>query len=542
MEQNHHFELAEEYFRYLARRYPVMCASDEFHFLPRAQEAASYIHKLDWLTPESMEEDISILKDFQKRFRQLSGTQADPEVVIDLKLLTANAAGVLMELEGNQTWRHNPLLYLKIAFIGLDHALTKPAVDPAERMDRTFSRLNEIPRLIDQGIHNIQGIPESYHRAAIDMIEDCREYLIAETLNIPGIDSDRFQSIFNQAIQALNRFNKFLESALPVSDKRFAAASMEATLKDHFLYFRPLKEIYQIAVEEWDRNQKELEKLRQEIDSNASWQDLYHSYSPEGIDTPDTFSLYRDEINNICHFFQDMGLCGTDFFQTMELKETPRYLRSVRSGASFGASLTAGKQEKSYFYITTDGKGEDFDAHRKKRFHREFRFLVAHETIPGHHFLDSIRREMDNPVRRQIESSLFYEGWASFAESLLFEYGYLQNPLDRLVNCKRWLWRAARCQIDVGLPQGLLTENSAVELLITAGFSKVEAVKQIERFSLNPGYQLCYSLGSYEIKQIRKIYGNRLDRNVFYGHLLGGGELPFSIIRQRFEELIANQE
>ena len=108
----------------------------------------------------------------------------------------------------------------------------------------------------------------------------------------------------------------------------------------------------------------------------------------------------KDVGEYISRFFEDMGLCGTEFFQTMELKETPKYLRSVRSGASFGASLTAGKREKSYFYITTDGKGEDFDAHRKKRFHREFRFLVAHETVPGHHFLDSIRRELDNPVRR----------------------------------------------------------------------------------------------------------------------------------------------
>ena len=167
---------------------------------------------------------------------------------------------------------------------------------------------------------------------------------------------------------------------------------------------------------------------------------------------------------------------------------------------------------------------------------------MAHETVPGHHFLDSIRRGLKNPIRRQIESSLFYEGWASFAESLLFEYGYLQDPLDRLVNSKRWLWRAARCQIDVGLPQGLLTQSAAVELLRTAGFSKIEAVKQIERFSLNPGYQLCYSLGSYEFAQIKKVYGNRLDRNQFYGHLLGGGELPFSFIRQRFDRLTANEE
>ncbi len=541
MEQRHHFELAEEYFGYLAWRYPVMCASDEFHFLPRAEEAATYIHKLDWLSPESIEEDISVLKDFQNRFRQLSSVQEDPEILIDLRLLIANAAGFLMELEVNQTWRHNPLLYLKIGFIGLDHALTKPAVDSTEKFDRTLSRLGDIPRLIDQGINNIQGIPESYHQAAIGMIEDCRAYLIEEVSDLFGIGSDRFQSNFSLAIRSLDRFNKFLKSSRPVSDKRFEAASIETTLRDHFLYFRPLKEIFYIAVEEWERNLKELEKLRQEIDNHSSWQDLYHAYTPEGLDTHDTFSLYGDEIRNMCHFFQEKGLCVTDFLQTMELKETPRYLRSVRSGASFGASLTASKLEKSYFYITTESKGEEFDVLRKKRFHREYRFLTAHETVPGHHFLDSIRRELENPVRRQIESALFYEGWASFSESLLFEYGYLRNPLDRLVNCKRWLWRAARCQIDVGIPQGLLTADAAVELLLNAGFSKVEAIKQIDRFSLNPGYQLCYSLGGYEFKQIKKNYGNRLDKNVFYRYLLGGGELPFSIIRERFDNLLMRQ-
>ena len=32
--------LAFQYFDYLARCFPVMCASDEFHFLPRAEDAA----------------------------------------------------------------------------------------------------------------------------------------------------------------------------------------------------------------------------------------------------------------------------------------------------------------------------------------------------------------------------------------------------------------------------------------------------------------------------------------------------------------------
>ena len=42
-EQDAHLILAQEYFDDLARRFPVMCASDEFHFFPQAKA-----RKFDW--------------------------------------------------------------------------------------------------------------------------------------------------------------------------------------------------------------------------------------------------------------------------------------------------------------------------------------------------------------------------------------------------------------------------------------------------------------------------------------------------------------
>ena len=82
---------------------------------------------------------------------------------------------------------------------------------------------------------------------------------------------------------------------------------------------------------------------------------------------------------------------------------------------------------------------------------------------------------LENPVRSQIESPLFYEGWAYYVESLLTEYGYAEHPMDRLVDRKRRLWRAARCQIDIGLNSERLVPDDAIRLLTTAGFSPEEA-------------------------------------------------------------------
>ena len=132
--------LADSYFDFLAERFPVMCASDEFDFLPRAENASKYYDKLDHFKSNAVEDVIDELKSFQKRFAAADAEDVDLERFIDLKLLQANAAGILIELDIKRAWRYNPLLYLKIGFIGLDHALNKPAEDTREVRGRALSR------------------------------------------------------------------------------------------------------------------------------------------------------------------------------------------------------------------------------------------------------------------------------------------------------------------------------------------------------------------------------------------------------------------
>ena len=183
-------------------------------------------------------------------------------------------------------------------------------------------------------------------------------------------------------------------------------------------------------------------------------------------------------MEKILKFFKDKGL-GKDFlFSPVKIEETPAYLRSVRGSASFGAAFSSDEREKSYFYISTPQSGQKSQADAfllENRFNREYKFLTAHEIVPGHHLLDTFRRRIKNPIRRQIESPLFYEGWATYAESLLIKYGYVDTPIEKLVYYKRRLWRSARCIIDSGMPSGKIKKDNAVALLTASGFSQKEA-------------------------------------------------------------------
>ncbi len=78
-----HIDLAQRYFSYLAKRFPVMCASDEFPFLPRAEEASQYYNRLDNFEAGSINESTMALKEFQNKFNQLTGCNNDLEKLID---------------------------------------------------------------------------------------------------------------------------------------------------------------------------------------------------------------------------------------------------------------------------------------------------------------------------------------------------------------------------------------------------------------------------------------------------------------------------
>jgi len=541
--KNTHTDLATSYFDYLAKSFPVMCASDEFHFLPLAERASQYYDTLDNLDARIMAEHLPRLREFGKAFQLRETDESDLEALIDLALLKANVESILIELETKQSWRHNPLLYLKIAFIGLDQALTKPASEPAERAERAMARLDAIPKLLQQAMDNLSGLPVTYHRAGCAMSGDSKDYLReVGTYEMPGMGRLPEKSL-ESALSALGSFDRFLQGIAPVPDHEVPLLSLEATVKDHFLSVRSLSEIFEISVEEWRENQEHLIELQRRIDPSKSWRDLYHAYAPADIEETDTISLYEQEIAALRRFFHKQGFIGIESSGTLELCETPTYLRSVRSAASFSTALRGDAGETDLFYITTqpsDQQGTETGNLLKKRLHREYKFLSAHETVPGHHLLDGVRRGLSNPVRRQTESPLFYEGWAYYAESLLSEYGYVNSPIESLVDCKRRLWRAARCQIDVGLPTGKLSRDEAVDLFTTVGFSSKEANVQIDRFRLNPGYQLCYSLGRYEIERLRDIYGARMGRDAFHRLLLEGGELPFHLIEKRFDAATAS--
>jgi uncharacterized protein (DUF885 family) len=132
----------------------------------------------------------------------------------------------------------------------------------------------------------------------------------------------------------------------------------------------------------------------------------------------------------------------------------------------------------------------------------DYRLLTAHETFPGHHLLDSRRWGQLRPVRRHVEYPLFYEGWASFGEELMFDTGFFSGPADSLLMAKRRFWRAMRGRIDLDIHTRRRTLEEAAALMVANGLPARQAAAMVRRYALKPGYQLAYTMGRRQFKRL----------------------------------------
>ncbi|MEO7123530.1 MAG: DUF885 domain-containing protein [Lacisediminihabitans sp.] len=146
---------------------------------------------------------------------------------------------------------------------------------------------------------------------------------------------------------------------------------------------------------------------------------------------------------------------------------------------------------------------------------------VYHEGVPGHHLQigqATYNKAMLNTWRRNAGTSGHAEGWALYAERLMEQLGYLDDPADRLGMLDGQRMRAARVVLDIGVHlekvrpdgSGPWTGEFAFDFLS----HNVNMNPQFVRFEVNrylgwPGQAPSYKVGQRIWEQLRDEYQRR---------------------------------
>lgn len=173
---------------------------------------------------------------------------------------------------------------------------------------------------------------------------------------------------------------------------------------------------------------------------------------------------------------------------------------------------------------------------------------VYHEGVPGHHLqLGQAVYNKDelNSWRRNMFISGHGEGWALYAERLMEEFGFLDDPGDRFGMLDGQKLRATRVVLDLGIHLGkpafkefgdgawdydstwkLLRHNVAGE----DAFLRFE----LHRYLSWPGQAPSYRIGQRVWEQIREEAAKQEGFTLvdFHRRALNLGALPLDVLRE----------
>lgn len=224
----------------------------------------------------------------------------------------------------------------------------------------------------------------------------------------------------------------------------------------------------------------------------------------------------------------------------------PRYFGTVPTVAvkiqRMPRSIEAGSSGATYQPPSLDGKRPGLFSINLRNIAEWPRFdlptLVYHEAIPGHHLQNALVNQAPSlpTLRRMPLFSGFSEGWALYAEQLADEMGaYEDDALGRLGYIASMMFRAARLVLDSGIHARRWTrEQSIAYMTATLGNSQTEAVREVQRYCVQPGQASGYMLGWRAWTQARAEaqarLGSRFDLRAFHDMGLLKGDMPLDVL------------
>ncbi len=173
---------------------------------------------------------------------------------------------------------------------------------------------------------------------------------------------------------------------------------------------------------------------------------------------------------------------------------------------------------------------------------------VYHEGVPGHHLQIAQavynRRQLNSWRRLLAGSSGHAEGWALYAERLMEQLGYLDDPADRLGMLDGQRMRAVRVVLDIGVHlgkprldgSGVWDHDYALEVMR----ENVNMPDDFRKFEVNrylgwPGQAPSYKVGQRIWEQIRDDYkarqGDAFDIKTFHKEALDVGGVGLDTLR-----------
>lgn len=256
-----------------------------------------------------------------------------------------------------------------------------------------------------------------------------------------------------QAAEGYARFGDFLENELAPAARAEDAVGRELyqLLSRRFLGATiDLDETYEWGIEELQRMVDEQTRIADQILPGASVEEaIAHLEKDESrkLRGRDALQAWMQQLSDTAVD----ELSRTHFDIPDPVKKLECMIAPTPGGAIYYTGPTDDFSRPGRMWWSIPEGVDEFDTWRETT-------TVYHEGVPGHHLQIGqavYNRAQLNSWRRLLAGTSGHaEGWALYAERLMEELGYLDDPADRLGMLDGQRMRAARVVLDIGVHLG----------------------------------------------------------------------------------------
>ena len=466
---------------------------------------------------------LAWVDDEAARLRSIPEGALDQDDLADRDLALATLAGIRFERTEIRTTAWDPLNIVATVGGGLFPLIARTFGSREQRARDLAARLNGLPKLLDEAVDALVGVPElsvpaddgaPRHRGApapsgeltlpprpISRLHT--ETAIAQADGIAELAELGVETYGNElrppadvARAAASRFvQRLKDEVLPRSEGegRYGAARYDRALRHTLFGSHDRAAVGAAAAVEFTAVRERMISIAREIapqwigDEAAHLTErpqelvarVLHAIGGEHSAASDLLDRCREETARCEAFVKRTGLIDLPK-EPLQITWTPRFLRAY-GGAFLDSPGPLDKGEMSFFYVTPppdDATPAQVESMLREDNDRMLALLAIHEAIPGHYLQLAAANETDRPLRAAFGSGVFAEGWAVYVTQVMLDEGFGDGDKAlELVHWKFYLRCVANALLDVGIHADGRDEAWALNLMVGESWQEESEAK-----------------------------------------------------------------
>jgi uncharacterized protein (DUF885 family) len=473
---------------------------------------AAYDDMLDDLSADAFERRRRSDDEWLARFRAVDPADLTFDEAIDRDLLVASLTERAIYDEW-EIWRRSPDAYMNPGLDGVFILFLHRLRPEPDLVRSAVGRLRGIPSQLDHARANLRPdlVPALLLKRAVNQARAGARY--TRELVLTQVDPANRPELADAgavAGDALEAYATFLEEMEPnaTGDWAFTEARYDAILGDAELLGTTARELRERARAEIDTLTADMRATARQIAGHDDWHALVLELNHDRPADPEAMRIgYEDWTARARAFLHDKGLVSFPPGEECSVEPSPPFQRPVLAVASYQDPPPFSDSMRGHFFVPfppDEASEEEIAKRLESNCYPSIPSTSVHEAYPGHHWHLVMAKLNPSAVRQVFGTSYFAEGWALYAERMMREAGFYDDPRHVLYQYEATLFRAARVVVDTSLHLGEMTHEQAVAFMMEhSSMTEPTAIAEVTRYCSWPTQASSYLTGCLEILRIR---------------------------------------